>query len=349
MIAVGLIGWRSLVGQVLIQRMHAEKDLIDCTTSYFSTSQAGTKHQGHLLLDAYDLSKLAKQDVLISAQGSAYTTSVLAKLRAYGWEGYWIDAASFARLHTDSVLTLDPINKSSMIEAMKNGTKNFIGPNCTVSLMLMAISGLLPSKIIKAIQVASYQAISGAGSKAITSLIEQYETLTSPNNASPLEKIQHIEKHLSNDKLAYNLHPWIDSESIDGQTKEEHKAYTETKKILGYPIPIDNTCVRVPSLRCHSQAITLELEETLPIQSIIEKLENHHPWIRIIPNTQEASIQKLGPLAPSSTLSIHVGRIRISPHHPNRLQLFTTADQLLWGAAEPLRRAFCLLKPYITA
>ena len=133
------------------------------------------------------------------------------------------------------------------------------------------------------------------------------------------------------------------------QTKEEHKAYTETKKILGYPIPIDNTCVRVPSLRCHSQAITLELEETLPIQSIIEKLENHHPWIRIIPNTQEASLQKLGPLAPSSTLSIHVGRIRISPHHPNRLQLFTTADQLLWGAAEPLRRAFCLLKPYITA
>ena len=351
MIQVGFIGWRSLVGKVLRQRLTQEQDLRGCIHRYYSTTQAGNPAPpaaSHPILeDANDLQELAKNNIIISTQGSAFTEKTLQPLRQNGWDGYWIDAASHARLHPNSTLALDPINHASINHALSTGNKDFIGANCTVSLMLLALAGLLKDKLINHIFVSSYQAISGAGSQAIEQLLTDQSQISAPPSLDCLEKISHIEKLLPSNSLAYNLHPWIDSEDDAGYTKEELKAHVETEKILGYHIPIENTCVRVPSLRCHSQALCVDLNAQLSLPEIINKLATAHPWADIIPNTQHDTLRHLGPTASSNQLNIRIGRLRLSKHNPQRLHIFTTADQLLWGAAEPLRRVFTHIKNHI--
>ena len=347
MARLGLIGWRSLVGKVLLERMHQEQDLATTDTYYYSTSQAGqaapTDAASATLIDAYDIADLAKNDILISTQGSDYTKQVHPKLRAAGWQGYWIDAASYARLHSNSTLVLDPINHHAITTALTQGKKDFIGANCTVSLLLLALAGLIKNQKITQIFTASYQAISGAGSNAIEQLLTDQTLASAPKHLHPLDKIAHIEANLPQNTLAHSVHPWIDSISEAGTTREEHKAYVETEKLLGYAIPIENTCVRVPSLRSHAQAVTIDLAQQQSLATTIAQLESAHDWIKIIPNKQQETLAGLAPASLSNQLNIHIGRIRISKHNPKRIHLFTTADQLLWGAAEPLRRAFKLI------
>lgn len=351
MIQVGFIGWRSLVGKVLRQRLIQEQDLTGCAHQYYSTTQVGktapTASATPLLKDANNLDDLANNQIIISTQGSDYTKRTLQPLRQAGWNGFWIDAASHARLHPNSTLVLDPINHTSIKQALAAGKKDFIGANCTVSLMLLALAGLLNDKLINHIFAASYQAISGAGSQAITKLLADHSQLSLPDELDCLDKIQHIESQLPHHSLAYNLHPWIDTKDEAGFTREEQKALTETEKILGYHLPIENTCVRVPSLRCHSQALCVDLKTPLTLPQIIDRLACAHPWAEIIPNTQNDTLTYLGPSASSNQLNIRIGRLRLSKHNPQRLHIFTTADQLLWGAAEPLRRVFTHIKNHI--
>ncbi|NOY14442.1 MAG: aspartate-semialdehyde dehydrogenase [Deltaproteobacteria bacterium] len=364
---VGLVGWRGMVGSVLMQRMVEENDLAGVEAVFFSTSQAGQAapdfgQGGGTLEDANNIAKLAEQDVIITCQGGDYTKKIHPELRAAGWDGYWIDAASALRMDENAVIILDPTNLDVIEDALNNGVKDFIGGNCTVSLMLIAIGGLFKAGLVEWVSSMTYQAASGAGAPNMRELLAQMgclnnavaEQLKTPGSAI-LEIDRKVTATLRSDEiptaefgfpLAGSVLPWIDREVEDGQSREEWKGYAETNKILGNgtPIPVDGICVRIGSMRCHSQALTIKLNKDLPIDAIEQIIDNDNQWVKLVPNTKAATLEQLTPTAVSGTLSIPVGRVRKMKMGPEYLSAFTCGDQLLWGAAEPLRRMLRILQ-----
>jgi len=368
---VGIIGWRGMVGSVLLDRMREENDFEHVAPVFFSTSQAGataptageTRGTVH---DAHDIAALAKLPLLISAQGGDYTQEIHPRLRAAGWTGYWIDAASSLRMEKSAVIVLDPVNLPVMQEAQRRGVKDYIGGNCTVSLMLMAVSGLLRAGIVEWITAMTYQSASGAGAQNMRELLEQMGALHA--SAAPLLKdasagILDIDRAvgaaLSSAEfpqanfqvpLAGSLIAWIDKDLGNGQSREEWKASAEANKILGTqasPVPIEGICVRVGAMRCHAQALTIKLSQDLPLPEIEKLIGGGNPWVRVIANNKEATIRALSPAAVSGTLEIPIGRLRKLAMGGEYLSAFTVGDQLLWGAAEPLRRTMRFLLPYV--
>lgn len=364
---LGLVGWRGMVGSVLMQRMREEQDFDQVEPVFFTTSQAGKAAPNvgkgeSLLKDANDISELEKMDIIITCQGGDYTKSVFSKLRDTGWEGYWIDAASSLRMEEDSVIVLDPVNRHVIDAALEAGTKNYIGGNCTVSLMLIALGGLFQEGLIEWVSPMTYQAASGSGAKNMRELITQmgdvYKTVEAPL-ADPASAILEIDRNIaerlrSDDfptdhfgvPLAGSLIPWIDTQLPSGQSREEWKAGAETNKILGIensPIPIDGLCVRIGAMRCHSQALTIKLTKDISVEEIEAKLAAANDWVKVIPNDREQSIEELTPTKVTGTLSVPIGRIRKLTMGPEYISAFTVGDQLLWGAAEPLRRMLRIL------
>ncbi len=360
---VGLVGWRGMVGSVLLQRMQEENDFVGLEPVFFSTSQTGqpAPMNAGTLKDASDLAELQKLDVIITCQGGDYTKSVHPDLRKAGWQGYWIDAASSLRMESDAVIILDPVNRNVIDTALANGQKDFIGGNCTVSLMLMAIGGLFRAGLVEWVSSMTYQAASGAGAPNMRELLAQMGHLHGSvaglleDPASAILDIDsdvtaslngvHLPKQEFGYPLAGSLLPWIDREVEDGQSREEWKGYAETNKILGYdsPVPIDGLCVRVGAMRCHSQALTIKLNKDLPIEEIEALLDNDNQWVKLVPNTKLATLEQLTPAATSGTLTVPVGRVRKMKMGPQYISAFTCGDQLLWGAAEPLRRMLRIL------
>ncbi len=364
---VGIVGWRGMVGSVLMQRMQEENDLDGIEPVFFSTSQAGQDAPmgAGTLKSADDIAELSQLDVVITCQGGDYTKSVHPELRKTGWNGYWIDAASALRMDSNAVIILDPVNRDVIDDALAQGVKDFIGGNCTVSLMLMAIGGLFRAGLVEWVSSMTYQAASGAGAPNMRELLSQMGSLedsVADLLSNPASAILDIDRKVteslrSNDMptnefgypLAGSLLPWIDREVEDGQSREEWKGYAESNKILGYdePVPIDGICVRVGSMRCHSQALTIRLNKDLPISEIEALIDNDNDWVKLIPNTKADSLQELTPTAVSGTLAIPVGRVRKMKMGPQYLSAFTCGDQLLWGAAEPLRRMLRILKEQV--
>jgi aspartate-semialdehyde dehydrogenase len=363
---VGIIGWRGMVGSVLVERMLAEKDFDVVEPTFFSTSQAGGKgpeigRATKPVADANDVSVLKDFPVLVSCQGSDYTKELYPKLRDAGWKGYWIDAASKLRMEPNAVIILDPVNRALIDESLAKGVKDYIGGNCTVSLMLMAMQGLFERGDVEWVSSMTYQAASGAGAKNMRELVVQMRTLTQAVNTElddPKSSILELERGLTRAlrdasfpksefgaPLAASLIPWIDAAVDGGQTKEEWKGYAETNKILGTstPIPVDGICVRVGAMRCHSQGLTVKLKRDIPLDEIVGALGRANDWVSIVPNTKEATLAGLSPAAISGTLRVAVGRIHKLKLGPEYLGCFTVGDQLLWGAAEPLRRMVRIL------
>lgn len=356
---VGFIGWRGMVGSVLLQRMEEEGDFDSSfEPAFFSTSQAGgpgPRGGERPVAQAQDLEALAGQDILVSCQGGDYTTEIHPQLRAHGWEGLWIDAASTLRMREDAVIVLDPVNRAAIDEALDGGIRDFIGGNCTVSLMLMALGGLFRRGWVEWVSTMTYQAASGAGARNMRELVEQMRVSSDvearflDEQGSILALDHAVTAALRSPgfpvaqfgaPLSASLIPWIDQAVEDGQTREEWKGQAETNKILatGTPIPVDGICVRVPAMRCHSQALTVKLTDAIPLADIHAALASHNPWVKVVENTREATLRELTPAAVSGTLAIPVGRIRKLRMGPAYLGAFTVGDQLLWGAAEPLRR-----------
>jgi aspartate-semialdehyde dehydrogenase len=359
---VGLVGWRGMVGSVLLERMKKQNDFANIDTTFFTTSQAGQlgpdlAGDAKPLLDAKDVSELAKMDIIVTCQGGDYTKAVYPKLRESGWNGYWIDAASALRMSDDSIIVLDPVNKDVITQGLAQGVKTFVGGNCTVSLMLLALGGLFEQDLIEWVSPMTYQAASGAGARNMKELIAQMGAIHSSvaeqldNPSSAILEIDKIvsEKMASSDlpqdqfgvPLAGSLIPWIDVPMPSGQSKEEWKAQVEANKILGsthQPIPIDGLCVRIGAMRCHSQAMTIKLREDISVEKIEEILASHNEWVKVIPNERDITATDLTPVKVTGTLSIPVGRIRKLAMGPKYISAFTVGDQLLWGAAEPLRR-----------
>jgi len=346
-------GWRGMVGSVLLERMEAENDFDEVDVTFLSTSQAGKSGpRGSILADAYDLSLLSGFDVVISCQGSDYTKKVHSGLRKSGWRGYWIDSASELRQKSFSVLVLDPVNRSEIDKAIEAGVKDLIGANCTVSPMLMGLSGLFKSGLVEWANLDTYQAVSGAGAKFIMELLDQMRFVGSisyaidDNIAARLAKIDRRLKssELPTDNFGFpiagNLLPWIDADLGNGQSREEAKTETETNKILNTntTIPIDGTCVRVGSFRSHATAVTIKLKKNVPLGKIEEMIKSANEWVDFVPNEREATLSRLSPVAVSGTLNVAVGRVRKLSMGPEYLGSFVVGDQLLWGAAEPLRR-----------
>ena len=356
---LGIIGYRGMVGTVLCQNMAQADDFKDFTCHFFSSSHIGEKDpygQNTRVKDSYKLDDLLDQDILICTQGSSYTAKIRPLLQEHNWPGYWIDAASFLRNDPQSTLILDPVNQDIILQALDKGIKNFIGANCTVSLLLMAIAPLIKMGLIENIFTSSYQAVSGAGMGAVQALLAQTSHLNShlDPDASPLEKIKALTqnqydqalKHPSLEaNLAYNVLPFIDEALENGQSKEEHKAAQETQKILGLPqaLPMDGFCVRTPTLRAHAQAVEISLKKHLPLEAIANMLHQWHQDVYLIAPDKKSTLEALTPLAVSDTLNIHIGRLRTLQHRPNTIGLFTVGDQLHYGAAEPLRRFLKML------
>jgi len=360
---VGIVGWRGMVGSVLLQRMQEENDFAHIEPVFFSTSQAGQEAplNAGTLKDAADLTELKQLDVIMTCQGGDYTKAVHPELRKAGWNGYWIDAASTLRMESDAVIILDPVNRHVIDAALAKGQKDYIGGNCTVSLMLMALGGLLRAGHVGWISSMTYQAASGAGAPNMRELLSQMgflNTSVSGLLADPASAILDIDRDVTaalrserfptsefGFPLAGSLLPWIDREVEDGQSREEWKGFVETNKILGTstPIPVDGLCVRVGSMRCHSQALTIKLKKDLPIAEIEALLANDNDWVKFIPNTKADSLAGLTPTAVSGTLTVPVGRVRKMKFGPEYISAFTCGDQLLWGAAEPLRRMLRVL------
>jgi aspartate-semialdehyde dehydrogenase len=363
---VGIIGWRGMVGSVLVERMLAERDFAGFDAQFFSTSQTGVRgpdigRDTPPVADAKDVDALRKMDVLVSCQGSDYTKEIHPRLRKSGWTGYWIDAASALRVDKDAVIVLDPVNRHVITSAIASGVRDYIGGNCTISLMLMATIGLFRQGWVEWVSCATYQAASGAGAKNMRELVAQMRALGASCGSlldDPASSILDIDRAVSKTlhgsdfpraefgvPLAASLIPWIDSAVEGGQTREEWKGYFETNKILGNdpPIAIDGTCVRVGAMRSHSQALTIKLKRDVPLDEIETVLGTAHDWVSVVPNTKEDTIRRLSPAAVSGTLSVPVGRIRKMRLGPEYLSLFTVGDQLLWGAAEPLRRTLAIL------
>lgn len=363
---VGFIGWRGMVGSVLMDRMIEEKDFSYCEPIFFTTSQKGQKgpdigKEIPLLKDAYDLQELSKMDIIITCQGGDYTKKIFSNLRQGGWEGYWIDAASTLRMDDQSIICLDPINLSQIEKGLKNGVKNYIGGNCTVSLLLMAIGGLFKSDLVEWVSTMTYQAASGAGAKNMRELISQMAaisdstiSLVNDPSSSTLDIDRKVTQALQSDSfpkelfqapLAGSLLPWIDTPMENGQTREEWKGYVEANKILESDpkIPVDGICVRISSMRCHSQALTIKLKKDISIEEIEGIIQSSNDWVKTIPNNKNETISELSPAKVGGTLAIPVGRIRKMNLGPKYVTAFTVGDQLLWGAAEPLRRIFKII------
>ncbi|MDY6975891.1 MAG: aspartate-semialdehyde dehydrogenase [Pseudomonadota bacterium] len=360
---VGLVGWRGMVGSVLMQRMQEEQDFAHIEPTFFTTSQKGIaapnfagKDAG-VLEDAHDIEALSKQDIIITCQGGDYTKAVYDDLRASGWNGYWIDAASALRMKDDAVIVLDPVNRKEIDSGIEKGIRTYVGGNCTVSLMLLALGGLFEQDLVEWASPMTYQAASGSGAKHMRELISQMGAIH--NNVKdkvedPATAILDIDQQVSEFirsseypseqfgvPLAGSLIPYIDSQLPSGQSREEWKAQAEANKILGIngsEVPIDGICVRVGAMRCHSQAITLKLKKDLPVNEIEEILAKHNDWVKVVPDDREVTMQELTPAKVTGTLSIPVGRIRKLNMGPEYISAFTVGDQLLWGAAEPLRR-----------
>src|ERR1700680_302381 len=371
---VGIIGWRGMVGSVLLDRMREERDFDLAAPTFFSASQAGAAAPGAAsngaagakVHDAHDIAALAKLPILISTQGGDYTEVVHPRLRAAGWQGYWIDAASTLRMQKNAVIVLDPVNLPVMQSARERGIKDFIGGNCTVSLMLMAVGGLLRAGMVEWITAMTYQSASGAGAKHMRELLEQMGALHASGAAllqNPASGILDIDRAVgaamaSPDfpreqfgvPLAASLIPWIDKDLGTGQSREEWKAGAEANKILGsesHPVPVEGICVRVSAMRCHSQALTIKLKRDLPLAEIERLLSGANPYVRVVPNDRESSIRELSPAAVSGGLNIPIGRLRKLAMGGEYLSAFTVGDQLLWGAAEPLRRTMRFLLPHV--
>ena len=365
---VGFVGWRGMVGSVLMQRMKEENDFAHIPEAFFFTTSnvSGAApdfgQAAKTLLDANDVAELAKMDIIVTCQGGDYTKSVFQPLRDSGWNGYWIDAASSLRMKDDAIIVLDPVNRNVIDNGLKNGVKNYIGGNCTVSLMLMALGGLFQNDLVEWATSMTYQAASGAGAKNMRELLEGMGYLhaqVAGELADPRSAILDIDRKVSaalrsdgypsanfGVPLAGSLIPWIDADLGNGQSKEEWKGGVETNKILGRsanPVPVDGLCVRVGAMRCHSQAITMKLKKDLPLAEIEKLLAAHNDWVKVIPNTKEASIHELTPAKVSGTLTVPVGRLRKLEMGGEYLSAFTVGDQLLWGAAEPLRRMLRIL------
>jgi aspartate-semialdehyde dehydrogenase len=364
---VGFIGWRGMVGSVLVQRMRAEGDFDRIDPLFFTTSQAGGKapsigKEVPRLKDAHSLPELKAMDVLISCQGVDYTNEIYPKLRGEGWKGYWIDAASALRMQHDAVIILDPVNRRVIDAALARGIKDYIGGNCTVSLMLMGLHGLLEAGLVEWLTGMTYQAASGAGAQQMRELVAQMGTVHGSAAKlldDPASSILDIDRAVSDalrgsqlpiehigQALAGSLLPWIDKDLGNGQSREEWKAQAEGNKILGRvadPIPMDGICVRIGAMRCHSQALTIKLKREVPLPEIEGILAAANDWVRLVPNTREASLAGLTPASVSGTLEVSIGRLRKLPMGGQYLCAFTVGDQLLWGAAEPLRRMLRIL------
>ncbi|MBO1505134.1 MAG: aspartate-semialdehyde dehydrogenase [Serratia proteamaculans] len=363
---VGFIGWRGMVGSVLMQRMTEERDFDAIRPVFFSTSQHGLAApsfggQQGTLQDAYDVDALSALDIIITCQGGDYTNEIYPKLRESGWQGYWIDAASSLRMQDDAIIILDPVNRALIQQGLDKGIKTFVGGNCTVSLMLMSLGGLFANDLVEWASVATYQAASGGGARHMRELLTQMGMLhadVAKELQDPASAILDIERKvtaatrsgkLPTDNfgvpLAGSLIPWIDKQLDNGQSREEWKGQAETNKILnsGLVIPVDGLCVRVGALRCHSQAFTLKLKKDVPLPEIEQMLATHNDWVRVIPNDRELTMRELTPAAVTGTLNTPVGRLRKLNMGPEYLSAFTVGDQLLWGAAEPLRRMLRIL------
>ncbi|UCF58071.1 MAG: aspartate-semialdehyde dehydrogenase [Deltaproteobacteria bacterium] len=371
MLSIGFVGWRGMVGSVLMERMLAEQDFGDYEPIFFTTSNVGGKGPNiglniPPLKDAYDIQLLSELDIIITCQGGNYTKRVYPEMLKNGWGGYWIDSASTLRMNDDSIIVLDPVNQSVIDSGLSSGIKTFVGGNCTVSLMLMALSGLFASGHIEWISSMTYQAASGAGAKNMIELIAQMSALGDAskdllNNpaSSAIDIDVIITKELRGPSLpidnfgvplAASLIPWIDSAMESGQTREEWKGFVESNKILQpeKPIPVDGICVRVGAMRCHSQGFTIKLDRDIPIDEISEMIEKGNQWVKLVPNEKEATLKELTPAAVSGTLTIPVGRIRKMLLGPEYVAAFTCGDQLLWGAAEPIRRILNIVVDHLS-
>ena len=361
-----------MVGSVLMQRMRTEGDFQQLDGTFFTTSNVGGESpdigQGkRTLLDAKDLDALAKHPVLVSCQGGDYTSEVYPKLRARGWSGYFIDAASTLRMEKDAVLILDPVNLGVIEKGLRDGIKTFVGANCTVSLMLMAMGGLFRAGLVQWLSSMTYQAASGAGAANMRELALQMQDLGDASRslvASPSESALNIERVIAERMrspefpteafgapLAASLIPWIDKPVELGQTREEWKGYAETNKILQttQPIPVDGICVRVGSMRCHAQGLTIKLTRNVPLDEIESLIRSGNDWVKWVPNDKQATLRDLSPAAVSGTLTVPVGRVRKMRLGEDFLTAFTVGDQLLWGAAEPLRRMVQILRRHLNA
>jgi len=364
---VGLVGWRGMVGSVLMQRMRDENDFADIEPIFFTTSQAGQPgpdvgKEVPPLKDANSINELKAMDVIVTCQGGDYTKAVYPELRKAGWNGYWIDAASTLRMAGDSIIVLDPVNKEVIKNGLASGIKTYVGGNCTVSLMLMAIGGLFDKGLVEWITPMTYQAASGAGARNMRELIQQMGAVNAEVKgllADPASAILEIDRKvtdfLRSDRypldawpvpLAASLIPWIDVQLDSGQSKEEWKAQAETNKILGRaasPVPIDGLCVRVGAMRCHSQALTIKMTRDVPLDEIHGIIAEHNDWVKVVPNERQQTMDELTPAAVTGTLTVPVGRMRKLTMGNDYLSAFTVGDQLLWGAAEPLRRMLRIL------
>jgi aspartate-semialdehyde dehydrogenase len=365
---IGFVGWRGMVGSVLMGRMREENDFADIDEPvFFSTSQVGQNGpdlgKGSApLRDAWDLDALASMDVVLTCQGGNYTRKVYPGLRNRGWRGYWIDAASTLRMDPDSLIVLDPVNRDAIEVALAEGKRDFIGGNCTVSLMLMAVEGLFRQGLVEWVSAMTYQAASGAGAQQMRELLAQMGALhaeVAEMLADPASAILDIDRVVTRTirsadfptarcgvPLAGSLIPWIDTQLANGQSREEWKGMAETNKILGRqdrPIPIDGICVRVGAMRCHSQGLTIKLVEDVPMEEIEDMIASANDWVKLVPNEPQATVQALSPAVVTGTLEVPVGRLRKLRLGGQYLSVFTVGDQLLWGAAEPLRRMLCLL------
>lgn len=365
---VGFVGWRGMVGSVLMERMQSENDFADIEPVFFTTSNVGGAAPAVAaglpqLKDAYSVEDLKQLDAIVTCQGGDYTSEIFPKLRSSGWNGYWIDAASSLRMDKDAIIVLDPVNNEVIKNGISSGVKNYIGGNCTVSLMLMGLGSLFREGLVEWVTSMTYQAASGAGAQNMRELISQMGTLhasVADKLADPKSAILEIDRIIAEamrgddlpkanfgHPLAGSLLPYIDKQWENGQSKEEWKGQAETNKILGRdgnPIPVDGLCVRIGAMRCHSQALTIKLNKDVPLADIEALIANANPWASVVPNDRDSSLRDLTPTKVTGTLNIPVGRLRKMNMGPQYLSAFTVGDQLLWGAAEPLRRMLRILK-----
>jgi aspartate-semialdehyde dehydrogenase len=372
MIKIGFVGWRGMVGSVLMARMREEKDFQGIEPLFFTTSNVGGKGPDigrdiPPLEDAYDLNRLSQMEIVVTCQGGDYTKNVYPEMRRKGWRGYWIDSASTLRMEEDSIIVLDPVNRPVIDKALVSGLKTYVGGNCTVSLMLMALAGLYREGLVEWISSMTYQAASGAGANHMKELIAQMAVLgyvSKPLLDKPASTAIDIDGLVTRElrggsfpvdffgaPLAASLIPWIDRAMENGQTREEWKGGAESNKILQNrePIPVDGLCVRVGAMRCHSQGFTLKLNKDVPLDDICEILAAGNDWVQLVPNDKEPTLRHLTPAAVSGTLTVPVGRVRKMLFGPDYVAAFSCGDQLLWGAAEPIRRILRIILEYRSA
>jgi aspartate-semialdehyde dehydrogenase len=362
MMRAGFIGWRGMVGSVLMGRMDEEKDFSLIDPVFFTTSNVGGRGPNigkdiPPLKDAKDINELKAMEIIVSCQGGEYTSEIYPRLRESGWNGYWIDAASTLRMTDDSIIILDPVNINVIRNGLVKGIKNYIGGNCTVSLMLMALGGLYERDLVEWMSAMTYQAASGAGANNMRELLKQMgsaygsvKTMLDDPAGAILDIDRKVSEHVRSDAypkeffgvpLACSVIPWIDKQLDNGQSREEWKGQAETNKILGReknPVLIDGTCVRVGAMRCHSQAFTIKLKKDVPLDEITDMIAKHNKWVKAVPNNREITMRELTPAAITGSLTVPIGRLRKMNMGPTFLNAFTCGDQLLWGAAEPLRR-----------